>query len=229
MQTIIAGIPVLLERKRVKNINLRVTAPDGQVKLSAPSRVPDAVLESFVERHVDWLRAKIKEMQRQRPTEAGALRYVTGERISLWGEQNVLLVEEGRHNSCTFEGGQVRLTVRSGSTRAKRESIVREAMRQELMHAICQVAPEIERMTGLFAKEWRTKQMKTRWGTCNVMQRRIWINLELVRRPPICLRYIILHEVLHLTEPYHNAHFYAMMTYYMPRWRMVREHLKQRI
>lgn len=229
MRTVIAGIPILLERKRVKNINLRVTAPDGQVKLSAPARVPRAVLESFVERHAAWLREKIEAMQKRRLGGDAPLCYVTGDHISLWGRKHVLLVEEGSRSSCTFVDGRIRLCVRSGSTRAKREAVVREAMREELMRAIQQMAPSIEQMTGLFAKEWRTKRMKTRWGTCNVRQRRIWINLELVERPPICLRYITLHEILHLREPYHNAHFYALMTHYMPEWRTVREQLRKSI
>ena len=69
--------------------------------------------------------------------------------------------------------------------------------------------------------------MKTRWGTCNIQKRRIWINLQLVHHPEICLDYILLHELLHLVEKYHNERFYGLMTKFMPEWRKVRALLNQ--
>ena len=60
--------------------------------------------------------------------------------------------------------------------------------------------------------------MKTKWGSCNIQARRIWLNLELVKKSPRCLEYIIVHEMIHLLERYHNARFYSYLTKYLPDW-----------
>ena len=218
----IAGIAIELQRKHIKNMHLRVKAPDARVTLSAPLRMPKASIERFVRNNEDWLRRKIAEIKARPHVQH---QYVTGETLRLWGEPKVLVVKEGRRAECVFADARVLLTIPAGSTREQRENLLREAYRQELTAAIQGMAPAIEQLTGLFAAEWRTKQMKTRWGTCNILKRRIWINLELAKKKPICLRYIILHEIIHLAERYHNKHFYALMSYYMPEWKKVRDYL----
>lgn len=218
----IAGIAIELQRKHIKNMHLRVKTPDGKVTLSAPLHMPKASIERFVRENEDWLRRKITEIK-ARPSIQH--QYVTGETVRLWGESKVLVVKEGRRAACSFSGARALLTVPAGSTCGQRERLLREAYRRELMAAIQKTAPAIEQLTGLFAAEWRTKQMKTRWGTCNILKRRIWINLELAKKKPLCLRYIILHEIIHLAERYHNKHFYALMSYYMPEWKKVRAYL----
>lgn len=220
----IAGFAIEFQRKRIKNMHLRVKAPDGCVTLSAPLRMPRDVIERFVAENEDWLRRKTAEIKKRSGEQH---QYVTGETISLWGESKVLVVRAAGRAACHFDGPRVLLSLPLGenSTKERREAVLREAYRQELIRAIAEMAPKIEQRTGLYAREWRTKRMKTRWGTCNIVKRRIWINLELAKKKPVCLQYIILHEVLHLTERYHNKHFYALMSYYMPAWKKVRAYL----
>ena len=69
--------------------------------------------------------------------------------------------------------------------------------------------------------------MKTKWGTCNIQARRIWLNLELIKKPVHCLEYIIVHEMIHLLERHHNEHFIAYMHRFMPLWQYYREELNQ--
>ena len=71
------------------------------------------------------------------------------------------------------------------------------------------------------------KQMKTRWGTCNIEARRIWLNLELIKKPVHCLEYIIVHEMVHLLARHHNECFIAYMNSFMPLWRYYREELNR--
>jgi len=75
--------------------------------------------------------------------------------------------------------------------------------------------------------DWHVKRMKTRWGTCTVEARRIWLNLELVTEPPQCLEYIIVHEMVHLLERRHNGRFVAYMDEFLPQWRLFRDELNQ--
>ena len=54
---------------------------------------------------------------------------------------------------------------------------------------------------------------------------RIWLNLELAKKPPICLEYILVHELVHLHEKHHNDRFIQLMDKFMPKWRMHRNEL----
>lgn len=69
--------------------------------------------------------------------------------------------------------------------------------------------------------------MKTRWGSCNVRDRRVWLNLELAKKPPRCLEYVLVHEMVHLLERRHNHRFRALMDRFVPQWRLYRDELNQ--
>ena len=71
--------------------------------------------------------------------------------------------------------------------------------------------------------EWGIKKMKTRWGTCNPAARRIWLNLELAKKPSQCLEYILVHELTHLVERHHNDRFSSLMNRHLPGWRQHRQ------
>ena len=75
--------------------------------------------------------------------------------------------------------------------------------------------------------EWGIKKMRTRWGTCNVDARRIWLNLELAKKPASCLEYILVHEMVHLLERHHNDRFRQLMDRLMPQWRLLRHELNR--
>ena len=221
MTITVDGIPVTLTRKRMKNMYLRVRS-DGRAVLSAPLGLPRADIDAFLAAHAAWLRKTVETVQR-RPPEA-PVPTATGETLYLWGAPHVLVVREvpGALPRAKKDGARIVLTVRPGTDAAHRAAVLKEILRAELERAVAARLPVIERLTGLHAREWRTKDMKTRWGTCNVRARRIWVNLQLVHHPRICLDYLLLHELLHLVETHHNAHFYALMTKYMPAWKDVR-------
>jgi len=82
-------------------------------------------------------------------------------------------------------------------------------------------------ISGVQVAAWGVKQMKTRWGTCTIGAARIWLNLELIKKPPHCLEYIVVHEMVHLLERHHNERFIAHMNRFMPLWRYYREELNR--
>ena len=98
-----------------------------------------------------------------------------------------------------------------------------------LLHA---ALPEIfsrwERVLGVKADFIGIKRMKSRWGSCNVRERRIWINLELARHPKELLEYVVVHELAHLIEASHNARFKRVLDAAMPEWR-VRDRALQKL
>ncbi len=71
------------------------------------------------------------------------------------------------------------------------------------------------------------KKMKTKWGTCNPTAKRLWLNLELAKKPPECLEYIVVHEMVHLLKPSHNKRFVALKDKFMPKWRFHKDELNR--
>ena len=65
--------------------------------------------------------------------------------------------------------------------------------------------------------------MKTKWGSCSVDARRVWVNLELAKRPERSLEYIVVHELVHLLDRRHGDRFVALMDRHLPQWRMRRQ------
>ena len=106
---------------------------------------------------------------------------------------------------------------------------LKEWYRPILKAKIVELLPALEAQTGLYCSEWRVKDMKTRWGSCNTTKKRIWLNLKLVQYPPECLEYVILHELIHLKVPNHSADFYAELDQYMPDWQMCRKILNKKV
>jgi hypothetical protein len=78
---------------------------------------------------------------------------------------------------------------------------------------------------GVEVVEWGVKRMKTKWGSCSAESKRIWINLELAKKPVQCLEYIVVHEMVHLLERNHTERFIALMDEFMPSWRLLRDEL----
>jgi predicted metal-dependent hydrolase len=222
----IEGIPVTVHRKKIKNLHLYVKPPDGRVLVTAPCHMSDEIIEQFVRGKTDWLTKHITRFENQ-PARA-IPEYQTGEAIPVWGREYRLLVRHGGRNAVALAGDTVVLTARSESTAAQREKILREWYREQLKAEITRRLPAWETVTGLRATSWQTKHMTTRWGTCNVRTGKLWFNVQLAQKPPECLDYIILHEVLHLKERKHNAHFYGMLDLYMPGWKSINKRLNEK-
>lgn len=224
----INGIPISITKKPIKNMHLYVKPPDGRVEVSAPISLSDESIEMFIRTKIGWIkRQKEKFADQPRQTKR---EYVSGEAFYLWGVQYYLLVNySNKGNSLIIDGDKARLTVRKDSTATQRENYVNEWYRTALKSEVERLLPKWENTTGFYATSWQTKNMTTRWGTCNVTNKKIWLNLQLAKKPVECLEYVILHELAHLKEKKHNAAFVAIMDLYMPNWREVRKKLNNQI
>src|SRR5206468_9954348 len=125
-------------------------------------------------------------------------------------------------NNTTLE-----LQVRPGSDRDTREAVLRRWYRANLRSQVPLLITKWEPLAGVTVRKWGIKRMKTRWGTSNAQARRIWVNLELAKKPPSCLEYILVHEMVHLRERHHNDRFKKLMDRIMPKWRTWRDELNR--
>lgn len=218
---------MLVVRKKIKNLNLTVSPPDGRVRVSVPLRVNDRDVREFILSRYDWIK-KYQSRIREQP---GPLQYkfVTGEDHYLWGQRCRLEVFEraGKHSVEVSSSGQLCMFVKPNTIRAIRQKVLTEFYRTEMKKRLPDLIAKWEAIIGVQVSEWGVKKMKTRWGSCNVKARRIWLNLELAKRPLECLEAILVHEMVHLVEWRHNKRFYGYMDQFMPGWRKYREMLER--
>lgn len=220
----LSGIPVEIKKKNIKNMHLYVKPPEGRVEVSAPLNMSEESIELFLRTKLGWIKKQQEKFRNQE--RQSAREYVSGETLYLWGEAYYLNVRyNGKCNSLTIEGSEATLTVRESSTTEQRGRWVNEWYRERLKEQIEKYLPKWEAITGLHPTNWQTKYMTTRWGTCNTKTGKIWLNLQLAKKPVECLEYVILHELVHLKVKNHGAEFVALMDKYMPFWRDIRKRL----
>lgn len=220
----INGIQVTITKKTIKNMHLYVKPPDGRVEVSAPHSLSDESIKMFVRTRIGWIK-KQKQQFEEQPRQT-ARQYISGETIYVWGRQYFLQVDySSKRNSFQLVGDKALLTVRKESTVLQREKYVNEWYRSILKAEIERVLPKWEQITGLYCNSWQTKNMTSRWGTCIIATKKIWLNLQLAKKSLDCLDYVILHELAHLKEKKHDEKFVAIMDMYMPNWRENRKKL----
>lgn len=224
MQIEISGINIEIQKKNIKNLHLVVAPPDGKVRVSAPMHLSDESITMFVRTKLSWIKKQQEKFAKQ-PRQSKR-EYVSGETLYVFGQQYFLRVEYSyKGNSLVLGGNEAVLTVRKESTAKQREAFVNEWYRTLLKEKIEIYLPKWESITGLHCDSWQTKYMTTRWGTCNTNTRKIWLNLQLAKKPTECLEYVILHELTHLKIRNHSKDFVAIMDHYMPYWRDIKQKL----
>lgn len=117
------------------------------------------------------------------------------------------------------------LHIRAGADVERRERVLLRWYRCRLRELIPPLLEKWQRTLGVSVADWRIKRMKTKWGACTVNARRIWVNLELAKKPVQCLEYIVVHELCHLLERHHTERFTAIMDQHLPQWRSRRQEL----
>lgn len=224
MQRTIDGLSVTIVRKSIKNMHLRVLSPDGEIQITAPNRLPLSQIDRFVREKRGWIEARQQQLA-ERPAATNPA-FADGQTVYLWGGSYTLRLEEAsRGRSALRRGQEIVLSVHPEDDTSQRESLLNDFYREALSNQIAARLPLWEARTGLHPSAWQIKNMKTRWGTCNTATRKIWLNLQLAKQPPVCLDYVIAHELTHLRYPGHGQDFQAFLTRAMPNWPEVRKTL----
>lgn len=222
----IAGLPVLITKKKMKNMYIRIDARDASVCVSAPLRTTQREVEEFVLKNMEWIE-QTREKTLSKPSTA-PVNYADGETISVWGQtMPIEFVPSYCDRGAYVKDGRFVIMAPLDSTGQDRKFLAECFLRSELHDAMEELIPEVTAITGKVPDEWHIRDMKTKWGTCNVQRRRIWISLMLVHRPKECLRYVMIHELTHLYAANHGAEFKAYMDKFCPEWREIKKSMKQ--
>lgn len=221
----VSGIDVQVIRKDIKHLHLGVYPPAGRVRVAAPLVLSDDAIRLAVIDRLPWIKkhqmgfaAQARESERE--IVSGESHYYLGRRYRLRvidAEAPGRVVVRGR---ATLE-----LHVPPTSSQEERQRVLERWYRQRLCEMVPPLLAKWEGALGVEAADWRIKRMKTKWGSCTVEARRIWLNLELAKKPAQCIEYLVVHELMHLLERHHNERFVTLMDRHLPSWRLLRDTL----
>lgn len=223
----VSGIAVDVVRKDIKNLHLGVYPPHGRVRVAAPLVVSDEAVRLAVVDKLGWIRrqkAKFAEQPRQsqRAMVSGESHYVLGRRYRLR-----VHAHDGPARVALRGIASLDLFVCPDWTAKQREAALMRWHRVQLKALVPPLLDKWQAVLGVQAAAWGIKAMKTKWGSCNAADRRVWLNLELAKKPVSCIEYIIVHELAHLVERRHDDRFTALLDSCLPNWRHLRELLNQ--
>lgn len=222
----ILDINVQVTRKNIKNLHLSVCPPDGKVKLSCPSQFDDERIRVAVISRLSWIKEKQEEFKNQ-PRQSERT-YVDGETHYFRGQRFILkVIENAQFNSVQQTNNSIlKMQVKKNTTRDKKEAILQEWYRDYLKTETFDLFEKWQPRVGKQASGWRIQKMKTKWGSCNTDTGHILINLELAKKSPECLEYVVVHELVHLHERRHNERFIKLLDEFLPTWKSARDKLK---
>ncbi|MDY0222675.1 MAG: SprT family zinc-dependent metalloprotease [Desulfobacterium sp.] len=219
-------LPIEVVHKNIKNVHLSVYPPNGKVKVSAPLHMELEIIRVFVISKLSWIKKqqkKLKNQEREAPRDfvERESHYYLGKRYQL------RVIEADEKPRVELNHKYLTLFVRPESDQSKRQEILNQWYRNQLKQYIPKLIRQYEKIMNVNVAEFGVKRMKTKWGTCNSEDRRIWINLELAKKPPECLEYIVVHEMVHLLEDSHNNRFTTLMDLFLPKWRLYKDELNR--
>ena len=211
---VVEGLDITIKyRKGMKNIYLRVEKT-GDIIVKVPLRTPNYVVKKLIYENLSELKRRKNNILNSLPKKR---EYKTGETHFIFGKELPIEVVNSNKNTLIITEEKLILVVKNENQ--DKEKIFQKGIRKKLRQQSLYFIKKYEPIMNVKANELRIKKMNTRWGTCNLEAKRIWINEELVKYPISCLEHIVVHELTHLLEINHTPRFYKLLEYYYPEYR----------
>jgi len=227
--TKISDFQIETVRKDIKNIHLGVYPPSGRVRISVPLMTSDEAMRLFLISKIPWIKKQRERFAKQeRQTKR---QFVSGESHYLFGKRYVLNVYKTnlQPRIQIHKKARLHFYVKQNSTTGERQKIFEKLYRSEMEKLIPNLIEKWEKKVGVTTREVRIRKMKTKWGTCNSKSKRIWLNLELAKKPIHCIDYVFVHELVHFKERKHNDRFIQLLEKAYPKWSQSKDELNQGI
>jgi predicted metal-dependent hydrolase len=223
----VSGIAVDIVRKDIKNLHLGVYPPRGRVRVAAPLHLDDDAVRFAVISRLAWIRRQQagferQDRQSQRELVTGESHYFAGQRYRL-----DVIEHDGPPTVSVPNHTTMKLRASPGANRDSRDAALQKWYRKRLKEQLRPLVAKWEPKVGVTVADVRIKKMKTRWGSCSAEAQRIWLNLELAKKPTSCLEYLLVHEMVHFLERHHTDRFRAYMDKLLPSWRLHRQELNR--
>jgi predicted metal-dependent hydrolase len=212
-----------------RRVHLRA-GPDGALLVIAPRRMSKRAIHKMLQDRSHKVVRFLADAQ-ARQQELPRCDYIHGEEQLYQGEYYPLEIAEfvGRGGSVGLENGRIRIDTVDGSPQVVRKKLI-AWYRQQAQQYFCsriEAISENAAWTNGQAPPMRLRKMKRTWGSCSASGV-ITLNPRLIKAPPICIDYVIAHELCHLQEMNHGKAFYALQSALYPQWAEARAHLRER-
>lgn len=222
----LGDIAVDVVLKDIKNIHLSVHPPTGRVRIAAPERMDMDAIRLFAISKIGWIKAqktKLLDQERETPRE-----FLERESHFVWGKRYLLqLAERQSRPKVELRHKHLVLNLSPDASEEQKRAAMDDWYREQLKAAIRPLVAKWEHKLGVTVNRFYVQRMKTKWGSCNPPSANIRLNLELAKKPPECLEYVLVHEMVHLLERHHNDRFKANMNHHLPQWRTHRDELNR--
>ena len=207
-------IRYILQRKRVKNINLRIKN-DGTVQISAGPRVPLKVIEGVILERSQWIIRCISEQRRKAE--------MLQDCLSLWGESleiTTYLCPPEEKECCIAADGKAVFRMIDSADRERRKELWNDLLMTEAKKVFIPLfdlwSERFTRKYGVKKQRLSIKPMTSRWGSRSMKTERIALNLYLAAKPKEYLEYTIVHELCHLLRMDHSPEFHRLVEENLP-------------
>jgi len=214
---------VKIIKKEVKNITLKVR-PNGEAILTAPKTTSDEHIKFIIKKRAKWIAQKRAFFASFKAPEK---EYVSGEDFKYLGRSYRLKVVQSKEERVKLQRGYLELFVKDKSDIKRKENLIYEWYYEKAMLYFFNILQEFNKIVKQDIKSVKIRQMKTRWGSCNPYKSYINLNIELIKKPRVCIEYVVFHELVHLLHPSHSKKFYDYLTLYMPDWQKRKEILER--
>jgi predicted metal-dependent hydrolase len=216
-QLTVAGLDVDVVYKDIKNMHISVYPPAGRIRVAAPHRVTEEAVRLAVIQRLPWIKRQRQQLlNAPRQTER---QMVSGETHYVWGQRYRLDTSRSGRPEVAIRGTDLFVTAPTGSDTESQSNILDRWYRRQVKEALPPLLGKWQSVVGVEVDRFVVRRMKTKWGSCQTDSRSIWVNPELAKKNPLCLEYIVVHELTHFHERTHNEKFVALLDGYLPDWR----------
>ena len=214
------AISYTLERKSVKNINLRIRA-DQCVYVSAPKDVAAKMVDAFVVEKSAYILRALKKFKDRNREAASENKFVNGETVKFLGRNLRLKIKNASRSKVESDESYVTLYVKDVQDADLKKRVLETWLRKKCkdeITAICKkVYPQVKKY-GIAFPEIQLREMVSRWGSCSPKKGFMTFNTALIAMPVSCIEYVVTHEFTHFLYPNHSKKFYQQLATFMPDW-----------
>jgi predicted metal-dependent hydrolase len=225
-QIVISNQKIDVIRKDIKNIRLSVFPPNGKTRVFVPLDTSKDHLRIFLISKTSWIKKQKKQFSRQERQKKP--KYQNGEIHYLFGKKYILCERKMASKSkIVIHKNTIDLFLKPKTSFKQKQNLFENFYRYEFEQILPKYIKKWQKKIGVEINETKIRKMRTKWGTCNNKDKRIWLNLELVKKPLHCIDYVIAHEFVHLIERTHTEKFLKILGKVYPKWEITKEELNQ--
>lgn len=218
-----------LQRKKVKNINLRIK-PDKSIIVSANPRVQISRIEKFIiDKQVFIIKALVRYEELERTTPKPR-QFIDGELVKVFDKELRLKVFLAKKNYVEIDEPFIKLYVRSIDDMSLKKKVLEKWLCKQVEETIiglCKsIYPKFKKYCGDFPTV-RFRKMVSRWGSCHCVRKILTFNYALVNAPITCVEYVVYHEFTHFIQANHSAKFYKALSIYLPDYKERKKELQK--